>query len=585
MKLHNMVRSLLVCAVFLLGQNLSTNDAHAGSIPIFSGSVNLSASQLNDYSLTVNGNITSGGTLVWPNGVKGLWNVTNSANATITLQYASQTAAGVQIAAGATQQVYGNGITLFAQAALPSSGALTPTQIAVMQNNITALLPHTMAGISAVRANIRNSRWLFVSDSVGAGAGNNLTNPDKRTNSYPGYMSRKLMAAGINSHFNSFMGAGAGDNAAYDGRIGVTGSWNEGVSQFVGGQFYYNPQLSGTLSFSPTVPVDTFNYFAVTNGGVQALDIDGGSATLYNTTGALGLGTRQLTTTLGIHTANINWSSGNTIYVQGIEAYDSSKKWVSIINAGWPTSTSQYWAQLTTAVNLQAFCNLLTPDVVFIDLNRNDWTQAVPIATYTANIQTLITQAKAGGADVVLLTGNPSSAGTAPIATQQLYVNALYSLASTNNVLLIDTWNAFFSGNEATAATLGLMFDGVHPNEAGSDFFNTAMLNFMGALTRGTNPPLSVSQIGAILKGTTTGQITYYQPVQQPGFKVFSGNASGYENTTGTAQTITFNPPFIATPTISVNDTGLTLTATTTTLTITGSEVATHTGNIQVTGP
>lgn len=86
------------------------------------------------------------------------------------------------------------------------------------------------------------------------------------------------------------------------------------------------------------------------------------------------------------------------------------------------------------------------------------------------------------------------------------------------------------------------------------------------------------------LAGTTAGTIDWVQP-ERGTRKVFTAVASGYENDTTTAQTITFPVAFANTPAVSVNTTGLTVSATTTTLTITAPDTTTvYNGVIEVLG-
>lgn len=71
----------------------------------------------------------------------------------------------------------------------------------------------------------------------------------------------------------------------------------------------------------------------------------------------------------------------------------------------------------------------------------------------------------------------------------------------------------------------------------------------------------------ATLTGTTAGSIVSTMPMQGV-YKKFVAYASGYENNTTTAQTITFPVAFSNPPVILTNTTGLSVTASTTTLTI-----------------
>jgi len=87
------------------------------------------------------------------------------------------------------------------------------------------------------------------------------------------------------------------------------------------------------------------------------------------------------------------------------------------------------------------------------------------------------------------------------------------------------------------------------------------------------------------LTGTTAGSIVYSMPYQGTSYKKFIAYASGYENDTTTAQTISFPVAFTNAPIIVVNSTGLTLSADTKTLTISApNSTTTYTGWIIIEG-
>jgi hypothetical protein len=88
-----------------------------------------------------------------------------------------------------------------------------------------------------------------------------------------------------------------------------------------------------------------------------------------------------------------------------------------------------------------------------------------------------------------------------------------------------------------------------------------------------------------VLAGTTSGNLRHTQPFQGTSFKKWVGNAQAYVNNTTTAQTVTFPVAFTYTPSVTFNDTGLTVTVSTTTLTITApNSLTAFTGNITVEG-
>lgn len=79
-------------------------------------------------------------------------------------------------------------------------------------------------------------------------------------------------------------------------------------------------------------------------------------------------------------------------------------------------------------------------------------------------MQSIITAAKASG-DVILVTDAPAAASEAPLAQQQEYVNALSSLAQSNNVNLVNLYQLWGSYTQANAN--GWMANTVHPNATG----------------------------------------------------------------------------------------------------------------------
>jgi hypothetical protein len=64
------------------------------------------------------------------------------------------------------------------------------------------------------------------------------------------------------------------------------------------------------------------------------------------------------------------------------------------------------------------------------------------------------------------------------------------------------------------------------------------------------------------LAGTTSGTIYYSEPFRGDGYKKVIMYFDGYENTTSTAQEITFPTPFTFTPYTVENGTGMTVTIT-----------------------
>jgi hypothetical protein len=86
------------------------------------------------------------------------------------------------------------------------------------------------------------------------------------------------------------------------------------------------------------------------------------------------------------------------------------------------------------------------------------------------------------------------------------------------------------------------------------------------------------------LTGTTAGSIVWSQPMQGSALKLVILYANGYENTTTTAQSITFTKAFTNTPAVLVNTTGMSITVSTTGVTLPTSMTATASGWIIIAG-
>jgi len=86
------------------------------------------------------------------------------------------------------------------------------------------------------------------------------------------------------------------------------------------------------------------------------------------------------------------------------------------------------------------------------------------------------------------------------------------------------------------------------------------------------------------LTGTSAGSIVWSQPLQGSALKLVIMYANGYENTTTTAQSITFTKAFTNTPAVLVNTTGMSITVSTTGVTLPTSMTAAASGWIIIAG-
>ncbi len=255
----------------------------------------------------------------------------------------------------------------------------------------------------------------------------------------------------------------------YDPRLTLGAGWVLSFQASLGKNSLGNSTTTNPLSFTPTVPVDTVDiyYFRDTTLGTFTVNANGG-ATLatVNSNGAKTMLKQTVSMPKGFNTINIvPPGSGVFVVIAGLHAYDSKNPGLSFFPLGHAGSTA---ASINGSGTLSVLNVLQTLgcDVTIINNQINDWVAGTDVAAFKANTQLLITAARRGGlCDVVLLNDPPSSPGSAPEATQELYRAAYRELAETNGLVLLD-WAAEIGGYQSAVAA-GLMYDALHESAAG----------------------------------------------------------------------------------------------------------------------
>lgn len=315
-------------------------------------------------------------------------------------------------------------------------------------NNIrgTSQLPHWNKALSKVISGKGNARVLIIGDSTTQGFYSlNTATGNMQSLSYPTQLANILTGAGIMANASTVTGGAASDRTTTTTMLTLGSGWTYGAvanTTSLGGQAMYAPSgAGGTAAYSPGIPVDTFKFWYLTaagagNGNLNYA-IDAGGTTTIDETAAESFASATATTTLGTHTLNFtNGGVGNS-FIVAMEAYDSSKSQVMIYNAGWDGAKSADWSYRTKLYSPAKACGTFAPDLVIINLQIGDMKGAVTsLATYTANLQSLITDCQVGGAtDVVLMTSNhinpADSTSPTSEATQLTYANAVRALALT----------------------------------------------------------------------------------------------------------------------------------------------------------
>jgi hypothetical protein len=346
--------------------------------------------------------------------------------------------------------------------------------------------PNWQAALAGVKSNTADAPVLVVGDSTAAGA---LCNAGSSTNSQPCAWPTLLATAATTLGYNSSADAMCADHGyaalvtTNDTRVVLTPNFTLGsgntYSSFGGTMF--DSTSAGTLAFTPAGSVDTFKiyYPQYPSGlvGTQNINIDGGSNTLVNTTGAESIATATISgVSAGTHTINTVWASGfaDVICAAG---FNSAQKRVVFFNGGISGApTASYCTTTFKWSTLNSLAAGFSAKMIIIDLGINDMLSAIPLATSTANMQSIITSAKMSGADVVIKTFIPQQVGSISQATQTTYLAMLHAMAKSNGLQILDT-NAFV-GTWIYANSQSWMANNNHMLLAG----NQAITNYMAPL-------------------------------------------------------------------------------------------------------
>lgn len=368
---------------------------------------------------------------------------------------------------------------------------LTTIQQASFNNGTALLLPKWRAAVGKVRARTSSAKVLCLGDSTtfGVGTGNLGANDDLKILSYPTQLMKMFNASGTNAHANSFFAAGFSNvtyNTNNDHRLTVTGGWTYQSGVTLGGQLWQIPSGdTGVMAFTPSSPVDTFviYYLKIPTLSTLSASINGGTPVTADANAANTMATFTITGTLGINTLSIRTvatgAAGN--FIMGIEAYDSSKKWVHFCNVGCPSakasdlsSTSLFYSPLNA---IGAFA----PDLTILMDGINDWSQGVSPSTFSTQMQSIITKAKTYG-DCIIVSPIPSAitgANSTPAATQIGLVNIMSTLAISNNIAYIDLYTR--AGPQANNLVMYYQnTDWGHFNEIGYGFLAQTVFNVIG---------------------------------------------------------------------------------------------------------
>jgi lysophospholipase L1-like esterase len=222
-------------------------------------------------------------------------------------------------------------------------------------------------------------------------------------------------------------------------------------------------------------------------GGTLSYTVDGGSAVTSSTTAASFTTGQRVPVTglsLGSHTVVVSNSAGGNVYIEGIVIYNGDEtKGIRSFDSGHSGfKTSDFESQTYNNLSAVVTCN---PHLVTIGLGDNDWSTGVSPATAAANIQSIITQIRAGlsvsPSFVIILWSRPLAANFTPSggATWQQFADAYYAIAAADpGVVVFDVGLRTIPASSSNA--LGLWnADLQHPSDKGHGWVADALASFI----------------------------------------------------------------------------------------------------------
>lgn len=339
----------------------------------------------------------------------------------------------------------------------------------------------TRAAMARIAAGTGRGKIVCIGDSTtfGEGAGTGSGRVGCMPKGWPAKLAASLTSLGIPAVHECKIGSsgiGTGTVTIAENQNSIkpgfnpAGTWILSGSTTGGGVLFTNTtDTSSTISYTPPISVSKFELIDIvsTTAGAINYNIDGGSDTLLSQNGTNALRSTIIDCgSLGSHTLNVKRASG-TAFFTGARAWDDTVKAFDIWNLGCCVSQTAEWV---TSANPWSALNAVTQycsdaDLVIIDLTINNalLSPSTYNGTYLTQMASIINAAKAGGADVLLMTGNPSRIDTITEQVQTQFRRALKNIALSNNLPMIDQVEKY--RDWVTLNAFGWMYNANHPNE------------------------------------------------------------------------------------------------------------------------
>jgi lysophospholipase L1-like esterase len=227
-----------------------------------------------------------------------------------------------------------------------------------------------------------------------------------------------------------------------------------------------------TVAFASDVACDSFtiHYLTSSGGGTfgGSVDVCYGSTVNANTGSLLYATTTISAGASGLHTLTLTAPASGYLYLIAVEATNGpSGIRVSRVSKGGAKVSDLVATANGAGASVSTSIDQLNPDLGILFFGHNEYLQQVAIATYKTNMQTAIDRIRTTKSGDVLLVACIPNSDQSKAITQDMYRQALYELADTNNLPLLDLAERWGSYAISNAAPLSLYGDVTHPNSKG----------------------------------------------------------------------------------------------------------------------
>jgi hypothetical protein len=320
-------------------------------------------------------------------------------------------------------------------------------------------------------------RVLIVGDSTTYGRGANPAGTAGVTGAHIDspcrQLSRELSKIGVSASSNSIVGMGNNAqpestelyyNATPDVSVTLNG-WDSLEFDSIGGDIFRSTDTTIlTFSFDNVdkgaigIPIRAY--------GIIQYRVDGGSWIQESQTGTDTMKRIEIDfISKGAHTVEFQYVSGASVYVNYVEAWDSSVN-VSVIAWGARGYTSGQLNDTVRPWSYMSALSLVPFDILIINIGINDVRiggSGISQLTYESNVIAYINAAKLAQPDSVIYIQIPNDIDT---GLSYLPV-AISNIANSESIAILDSRLADGMANYSEADTGGLMYDSLHPNNIG----------------------------------------------------------------------------------------------------------------------